>query len=200
MLQAFLYVNFLLIGAMAVLAVQHAYAHFKPHEHDAEHHHPQPEGGHLPPAIRQQLLADAQKDFESVLRRSATELQQDLGSSAESIKKQLDAFSNETIKQELANYHAKIAELEKQTETVVNGMHQEITSHQEDLKAKLTESIEAEKQRLVQQIDTKLADAVASFLSETLQHNVDLGAQAPYLMSVLEEHKVELAKEIAGEA
>jgi len=200
MLQVFLYTNFFLIGAMAVLAVQHAYAHFKPHEHDAEHHRQQPEGGHLPPSVRQQLLEDAQKDFERVLKRSATELQTDLASSAESIKKQVDTFSNEVIKQELVNYRAKIAELEKQTETVVNGMHQEITSHQEDLKAKLTESVEAEKQRLVQQIDTKLADAVASFLSETLQHNVDLGAQAPYLMSVLEEHKAELAQEVAGEA
>lgn len=200
MLQAFLYVNFFLIGAMVVLAVQHAYAHFRPHEHDAEHHHAQPEGGHLPPAVRQQLLEDAQKDFERVLKRSATELQTDLASSSESIRKQVDTFSNDVIKQELVNYRAKIAELEKQTETVVNGMHQEISSHQEDLKAKLTESIEAEKQRLVQQIDTKLADAVASFLSETLQHNVDLGAQSPYLMSVLEEHKAELAKEVAGEA
>lgn len=200
MLQIFLYCNVFLIGVLAVLAIQHAYAHFKPHEHDAEHRHAQPEGGHLPPAVRQQLLEDAQKDFERVLKRSATELQTDLADSAESIKKQVDTFSNEVIKQELTNYHAKIAELEKQTESVVNGMHQQITSHQDDLKAKLTESIEAEKQRLVQQIDTKLGDAVASFLSETLQHNVDLGAQAPYLMSVLEEHKAELAKEVAGEA
>jgi hypothetical protein len=200
MLQAFLYFNVFLIGVLVVLAVQHAYAHFKPHEHDAEHRHPQAEGGHLPPTVRQQLLEDAQKDFERVLKRSATELQTDLASSSEHITKQVDTFSNEVIKQELTNYRAKIAELEKQTETVVNGMHQEITSHQEDLKAKLTESVEAEKQRLVQQIDTKLGDAVASFLSETLQHNVDLGAQAPYLVSVLEEHKAELAKEVAGEA
>jgi hypothetical protein len=200
MLQLFLFVNVFLIGALVVLAVQHAYAHFKPHEHDAEHHHPQPEGGHLPPAVRQQLLEDAQKDFERVLRRSAVELQNDLGSSSENIKKQLDKFSNETIKQELQNYRAKIAELEKQTEAVIGGMHQEIATHQADLKAKVTEEVEAEKQRMLQQIDTKLADAVASFLSETLQHNVDLGAQSGYLMSVLEEHKSELAKEVGGEA
>ena len=200
MLQAFLYVNVFLIGVVAVLAVQHALAHFRPHEHDADHNRQQPAGGHLPPAIRQQLLADAQKDFERVLKHSAIELQTDLANSAQNIKKQVDTFSNDVITQELGNYRAKIAELEKQTETVMNGMHQEITSHQENLKLKLTENIEAEKQRLVQQINTKLADAVASFLSETLQHNVDLGAQAPYLMSLLEEHKTELAKEVTGEA
>jgi F0F1-type ATP synthase membrane subunit b/b' len=200
MLQVFLYLNIFLIGVLVVLAVQHAYAHFKPHEHDAEHHRQQPEGGHLPPAVRQQLLEDAQKDFERVLRRSAAELQQDLENSSESIKKQLDKFSKGTVAGELEQYRAKIAELEKQTESVIGGMHQEITSHQDDLKAKIIEEVEAEKQRMLQQIDTKLADAVASFLSETLQHNVDLGAQSAYLMSVLEEHKSELAKEVGGEA
>ena len=58
----------------------------------------------------------------------------------------------------------------------------------------------AEKQRLLQQIDTKLADAVASFLMETLQHNVDLGAQSAYLTAMLEEHKTDFAKELSDES
>jgi hypothetical protein len=45
-----------------------------------------------------------------------------------------------------------------------------------------------------------LADAVASFLIETMQHNVDLGAQSTYLTTMLEEHKTELTKGIIDEA
>lgn len=199
MLQAFLYANFFLIGVLAVLAVQHALAHFKPHEHDAERHVPTPQNGHLPPAIREQLIEAAQKQYQAVLNRAATELQTDLTTTATAIQKDVEKLGNETTAKELEHYRATIAGLEKQTTDTINGMHQEITSHQEDLKAKLTESVEAEKQRLVAQVNTKLADAVASFLSETLQHNVDLGAQVPYLTSVLEEHKAELAKEITDE-
>ena len=57
----------------------------------------------------------------------------------------------------------------------------------------------AEKQQLIAQIDTKLADAVTSFLVETLGHNVDLGAQSDYLISVLDEHKAEFTKRVTDE-
>jgi hypothetical protein len=48
-------------------------------------------------------------------------------------------------------------------------------------------------------MDTKLADAVTSFLMETLQHNVDLGAQSAYLTAMLDEHKDELVKGVKHE-
>lgn len=200
MLEAFLYFNALLIGVLVVLAVQHGVAHFKPHKYDAEHHQATPQNGHLPPAIREQLIESARKHYQTVLNHAAQELEQDLENTAVDIKKQIQKLGTDTVQAELENYRAKIAALEKQTEDTVNGMHAEIASHQDDLKAKLTESVEAEKQRLISQIDTKLADAVASFLNETLQHNIDLGAQAAYLTSVLEEHKAELAKEVSGDS
>ena len=61
------------------------------------------------------------------------------------------------------------------------------------------QELAAEKEQLAKLMDTKLADAVASFLMETLPHNVDLGAQSAYLTSMLEEHKAELVREVAGE-
>ena len=190
------------IGAFFVLAVQHGLAHFKPLEHDAEHMHVRPaapqQGGHLPPAVREQLLEDAKKDFEKVLRQSSLELAQDLQSTAVEIKQKVQSLGTDAVAKELENYRAKIAELQQQTETTVTGMHAELTSHQEELKAKMTETIEAEKQRMITQMDTKLADAVTSFLTETLQHEVDLGAQTTYLTKMLEEHKAELTKGVTG--
>ena len=64
----------------------------------------------------------------------------------------------------------------------------------------MTEEITNEKEKLIQQIDTRLADAVTSFLIETLGHNVDLGAQNKYLIEMLEEHKPELIKGVKDEA
>jgi len=71
---------------------------------------------------------------------------------------------------------------------------------QAELEAKLKEEIAAEKKQLVQQLDTKLSDAVASFLLETMQHEVDLGSQSAYLTKMLDEHKAELIKELMDEA
>jgi hypothetical protein len=40
---------------------------------------------------------------------------------------------------------------------------------------------------------------VASFLNETLQHNVDLGGQTEYLLSMLEEHKADFIREVGSD-
>lgn len=202
MLEILLIITCVAIGVLCVFAVQHGLAHFRPQEHDAEHAHAHPaapQGGHLPPAVREQLLEDAKKDFERVLRQSALELQQDLQSTANEIKQQVEKLGTDAVAKELENYRAKIAELQQQTEATIGGMHQEITSHQEDLKAKYTAEMEAEKQLMMQQMDTKLTDAVTSFLTETLQHDVDLGAQTTYLTKMLEEHKDELTKGVTSE-
>lgn len=115
-----------------------------------------------------------------------------------------------TVKNESQRYQASLDGIYSQVETAIKSAQAEITGHQAEINAKLagveaelipklTKEIAMEKQRLVQQIDTKLADAVASFLMETLQHNIDLGAQNDYLISMLEEHKAEFTGEVSNE-
>jgi hypothetical protein len=82
----------------------------------------------------------------------------------------------------------------------MGGVSQEVAKHESEVKAKITQELEADKQRLIQQIDTKLADAVGSFLVEALGNNVDLGSQNAYLAQLLEEHKGEFKKEVSADA
>ncbi len=122
----------------------------------------------------------------------------------------------------MERYRIQLEQIRKEAATAIGSAQDEISKHQTELKAaleaeqtearaKLSEEITAEKQRLVQeimaekqqllsQIDTKLADAVASFLIETMGHNVDLGAQSAYLTSLLEEHKADFKREVSNEA
>ena len=65
------------------------------------------------------------------------------------------------------------------------------------LEANLTKEMETKKQFMATQLDTKLADAIGSFLTETLGKNVDLGAQGAYLTAMLEAHKEELKNEVS---
>ena len=59
------------------------------------------------------------------------------------------------------------------------------------------EAILAEKKQIMARIDTKLSDSVASFLLETLGHEVDLGAQQTYLTKMLEEHKDDFKRSLS---
>jgi antitoxin component of RelBE/YafQ-DinJ toxin-antitoxin module len=78
-------------------------------------------------------------------------------------------------------------------------IREEVAKYEETIKARIDQELTAERQKLVTQIDTKLADAVASFLNETLQHNVDLGGQTEYLLSMLEEHKADFIREVGSD-
>jgi F0F1-type ATP synthase membrane subunit b/b' len=213
-LQIFLLVNVFLIGAIATIAVQHAYAHFKPQPHEDEkpqtQPHPQAQVVHLPPEVRNRLLQVSQANFQNVLDHSAAELEHNLKGTATQLNKHLEKLGTEIINGEMKRYRASLDELRSQTSDSIANAQVEVAKHQAELRAefikrqteleaKLTGEIAAEKQRLTQQIDTKLSDTVASFLIETLQHNVDLGAQSTYLTTMLEEHKAEIAKGIADE-
>lgn len=195
----FLLFDAFIMGALAVTALRHAHAHFWPHE--PEKPKPvAPQGGHLPPAVREQLLAEAQKNFQKVLDRSALELQQDLTATTTDVTKQLQKLGSDITEKELERYHAELDKLRTQAEAAGTQAQDDLGQHQAELKAKLEADMSAEKDRLVAQIDTKLADAVASFLIETLQHDVDLGAQTNYLTKMLDEHKADFTQKVRDES
>jgi F0F1-type ATP synthase membrane subunit b/b' len=210
-LQIFLIIDVFFMGVLASIAWRHGYAHFRPEKHEPEHPRKKAQAVQLSAATRDKLLEEAQANFEKVLDQTAGHLQKDLDDTGSKINKLLDRLSAEIISNELEHYRTDLEKLRKQITEDVTTARAEVTGQEAQLKAKLSQEIdlekqralhqvELEKQRLMQQIDTKLADAVASFLLDTLQHNVDLGAQSDYLVAQLEEHKTELIKGVAGEA
>jgi len=116
---------------------------------------------------------------------------------ADRINKLLEHLGTEVIGNELESYRQELVELRKKAVEDVSSIKAGIAKHESELKLNLIQEMEAEKAMLVQQLDTKLADAVSSFLIETLQHNVDLGAQSAYLAAQLEEHKADFKKEVS---
>jgi len=126
-------------------------------------------------------------------------LTRDMAATAGKINQLLEHLGNDVIGNELENYRKELLELRQKAVQDLGNVNTAVAKHESELKLKLTEEMEAEKARLTQQIDTKLADAVAAFLVETLQHNVDLGAQTAYLNQMLEEHKDEFKKGVVDE-
>jgi F0F1-type ATP synthase membrane subunit b/b' len=210
-LQILLLLNVFFMGALAVVAFRHAYAHFWPHAHEPEKPAmPAVDPLHLPAEVKESLIHEAQANFLAVLNGSVGELEHDLKDTAVKLTTQLEELGSQVATTESTRYAATLEALRQQTEAALTAAQSEISQHQADLKARLTEQqnelqaklaeqMAAEQQQLIKQIDTKLADAVASFLTETLQHNVDLGAQTAYLTATLEEHKDEFKREIAGD-
>lgn len=210
-LQFILILNAFLVGAATVVALRHALAHFRPHSHDGDKNHAAAQPVKLPPAVKEELLQKAAASFEKILDSAASQLQLDLGKTTAQLNKQLETLGAQIVGDEMKRYRASLEELQKNTEVSIQGTQDALNQHQEDLKtamadhqkellAKMNEEIAAEKERLLSQIDSKLADAAASFLIETMQHDVDLGAQVPYLTKMIEEHKDDFKKEVGDES
>jgi F0F1-type ATP synthase membrane subunit b/b' len=199
-LAIFLLFDVFVMGVFASTALRHGLAHFRPHEHDLEKSHAPAPNGHLPASLREKLLAEAEANFRAVVNNAAKDLQKDLDATAEDIKKQVGKLGDEAENTEMEHYKATVVQLQDKTKDDLASIDKELAAQKAELKAKFAEDMAAEKQRLLAQIDTKLGDAVGSFLLETLQHNVDLGAQTAYLMAMLEQHKADFAREVADEA
>lgn len=205
-LQVFLLINVFIVGIIATIALQHALAHFRQKDKKpVEQQLPK-----LPPAIRQQLLDEAEAKFRKQVDDSTAVLQKDIEKTAADLSAQMTRIGGEIIATEMKRYRESLESLRKQTEATISQAQTGVAEHQTDISKRLEElraqteenvkqELAAEKEHLAAQIDTKLADAVSSFLVETLQHNVDLGAQADYMVAMLDEHKEELAKEIRNE-
>ncbi|HEV7951810.1 MAG TPA: hypothetical protein VGO98_00330 [Candidatus Saccharimonadales bacterium] len=211
-LQIFLLINAFLIGAVTAVAIRHAYAHFKPHTHDAEHpRHPAAQQTHLSPEVKTRLMKAAEAKLEAALERSSVQFEKSLHETTVRLDRQLERLGTKVISDEMNRYNKALEDLQAHTQLSIGGAQSEIAKHQEDLRAKLAErqteletqlaqEMEAKKAQLTRDLDTKLADAVASFLIETLGHDVDLGAQSAYLTKMLDEHKDEITKGIKSEA
>ena len=197
-LQILIYLQVFIIGILATIAFRHAKAH-RTESREPETPlvaHPSIE---LPADVKQRLLQASEAQFQQVLKQSAGQLQGDLQISAGQINNLVNHLAAEIVSGELERYRLELSRLSQQANAEMGGIRTEVAKHQAEIKAKLDQEMAAEKQWLLQQIDTKLADAVGSFLTETLQHNVDLGNQNAYLVSMLEEHKADFIKEVSDE-
>ncbi len=195
-LYIFILVDVFVVGVLTSTAVRHAYAHLT--------HQPEPTKNTptspIPAAVKQRMLEESEAEFQKVLNHTTKQMHGDLEATAGEINKQISRIASEVVGGEIERYKAEFAKLHEETTHQIGGVSQELATHQAELKAKMAAEIAAEKESLIKQIDTKLADAVTAFLLETLQHDVDLGSQSSYLLATLDEHKAEFSKGVTDEA
>jgi hypothetical protein len=203
-LQIFIYLQVFAIGVLAALAAYYIRAHLRhresPHEQPAEQLPIRPlEPMELPPETKAHMLQLSEQQFKSALSQTTAKLQEDLGVTTGHINNLVLRLASEIVSGELENYRRDLSKLHEQANANMGGISAEVAKHEQETKAKITQELEGQKQLLLKQIDTKLSDAVGSFLVEALGHNVDLGSQTAYLAALLEEHKAEFAKEVKSD-
>ncbi|MEO5691346.1 MAG: hypothetical protein ABIQ64_04120 [Candidatus Saccharimonadales bacterium] len=123
------------------------------------------------------------------------ELEMDLAKRRSELQSQIEQRQH-TLEKTVLDLQTSIEQSVKTRQTT---FAQSLEKREASLNMELDAEVAKERALLIQQIDTKLGDAMASFLLNSLGSNVDLGAQGPYLMKLLETHKEELKQEVSSE-
>jgi uncharacterized protein YaaR (DUF327 family) len=190
-LQIFIYVDVFIIGVVFATALRHAYAHFRPHP-EAAHNQAKPQvKPSLDKEMRTELLEESAAKYRQVLEKEATKLAGELEVTAERINTTVKKLAADVVTKELEGFQQLFKDYQASASAELEGTKDQTEAYKNQLKAKMEEQVEAEKQRLIELIDNRLSDLVMSFLIEAMQHEIDLGAQADYLMKTLEDHKNE---------
>lgn len=198
-LQIFLFLQVFLAGILVTIAWRHAKEHYRQSPTNSGGLGPDQPSIALTPQMKQHILRESEEKYEAAAKQSASQLQDELAASGKQVKELVNRLATEIVADEMQRYRTELARMRSDANIQMSATNAEIEKHKEEIKAKVTQEMDAEKQRLLKQIDTRLGDAVSSFLLEALQHNVDLGNQSSYLVALLEEHKDEFKKEVADE-
>ena len=217
-LQVFLMVNAFLLGVVLTLAVQYGLAHKRSQKAAARP--PADKTAPVPAAVRERIAKQAETNFQGIVNRSALQLQHDLGMTGTQLNKLLEKFGSEVLDDEMRLFRENVAGIRASTQGSLGAAEENITQQQTailqnlakrqteldtrmsqrqtELETELEQSFAAQKEDLVKRLNEKMNDAVLAFLLETLGHEVDLGAQADYLVATLEANKSELMDSATG--
>lgn len=196
-LQIFLLANVLLIGIGISFGIYYTVVHLK-HPKDKDELEAE-KAVKLSSKAREELIQQAEETYRQILENTSTRLIIDLEKTAQKLNSELDISGEKIIHDQMEQYKAQLSEIQKTTTVTSDTAVQEVTAYKDELQKKMQADIEAEKAKLIQQLDTRLADSVLAFLVETLQHDIDLGAQTRYLKQTLEEHKEEFKGKVNDE-
>lgn len=142
--------------------------------------------------------AVAKRELEAAVQAAAKALAQDLATTSQRVNHDLQELAEKYIRQELAEYHKTVVQFKDTATASLTEIQQTMDSQRQTLSKGLDAELRAERDRLLEQFDRRLADVISAYMMEALGNNADLGAQSQALFAALEQHKDELKKDIAS--
>lgn len=138
----------------------------------------------------------AKVELQKSVQAAAGELQQSVSASARRIAAHVNDSADATIGQELEKYRVTLGELQIQTIEQFGQLRKDIDDQRVKLLTQLELDVAREQEKRMDHFNERINDVVASYLAECLGNQVDLGAQAPYILQTLQKNKEEIKREV----
>ena len=139
--------------------------------------------------VAKEQLAHAAQD-------AAARLQKSLNNSVDQVAANINDSLSTVLTAEFEKYQVSLSALRDQTIEQFGTIQQELDHRRVELMEHLDREIAEEHAKRVDAFNARLGDVVASYISESLGSQVDLGAQSSYIIKVLEEHKEDIKRDV----
>jgi len=129
--------------------------------------------------------AQSSDDFHAMLDATMTELN----------TKAKDMIT-QTLSKEFEAYHNSLAKVRTQTLKEFTDIKKASDEQKKNLQDEFEAKVTAQEALRLDQFNQRLDDIVSSYIVESLEHNVDLGAQMKYIIASLESRKEDIKKDV----
>lgn len=151
-------------------------------------------------ALQEMDLTEVEKQARAQLSKAAEtaakRLKESLDNTVDQIASNINDMTSTQLAQEFEKYQVSLQALRDQSIAEFNKIQKELDQRKGELLDHLEREVAKEQSRRVEQLTTKLNDVVASYLTETLGNQVDLGAQSTYIFAALQQHKDDIKRDI----
>jgi hypothetical protein len=145
-------------------------------------------------------IAEAQQQAKGVLTKaieaSAGEVQEAISKSVGEISNNINDIAQTGFSQEFEKYQISLSELQNQTIEQIGSLQKDVDARRQELLGQVEQIVAAERQKRMDGFNQRINEVVASYLAESLGDQVDLGAQGPYILQTLEQHKEDIKRDV----
>ena len=194
-LQLLLAINVLIL-AFSLFWIFHLYGKLR-HESSSKHHALHHDGARI--LSKQEIDAIKQKaiaNLETTVNRSIKELETVLQSTVIAINTKTDTTMSNALDKELKAYQTSLQDSRSKIVDESSKLRQEVEGQKKELINELKIGINQARETQMDLFNDRLNDVVSSYLIESLDKNVDLGAQMKYIITSLESHKNDIKKDV----
>jgi hypothetical protein len=131
-----------------------------------------------------------------VASNASVKLKKSLDSTVDQLSVQISDMANSSVSQEFEKYQISLQALRDQSIQEFGKLQKELDDRRTQLTEHLDHIIQAEGEKRLAALDTRMNDVISSYLIESLGNQVDLGAQSAYIFETLGKHKDEIKRDI----
>lgn len=194
-LQLLLAINVLIL-AISLFWIFHLYGKLRHDPRSGKHGAHSESHNILSKQELEQIKQKAIHHLDVTINRSVKDLESTLQSTVSSVNSTTQTAVTNVLEKELKAYRSSLENLRNKTADESKKLQQEFALQKEDLTKELKQNIDQQRQAQMDLFNDRLSDVVSSYLVESLDKNVDLGAQMKYIITSLEAQKADIKKDV----